>query len=116
MNTVMRSGRNWVAFGFVAAVVASIPFTAGAVEPIPAAHTVALIGQMEVSARALRATDSDKDCAPVAVRAPMVADLGSMTVIAKRETRVADRSPHAESAGDSDTNPHGRSPRAVLVQ
>lgn len=116
MNTVKRYGRNRVAFGFVVAVVASIPFTAGAAEPIPAAETVALIGHMEVSAPAFRAAKTEEDCAAATARAPMVADLGSMIVTAPRETAVAGRSRPTESAGDSDTSSRTRSPRAVLVQ
>jgi hypothetical protein len=96
MNTVMRKAIENVVRGVVAAAVLVGATQVNAAECDT--NKVAMIGHMEVVATVER-----------------VADLGSMTVTARRETALADRSTSVESTGEA-TETRTRSPRAVLVQ
>jgi hypothetical protein len=76
---------------------------------------VAFMGQLEVTAPAIRVADAGSMIVE-ATRVREVAQLGSMTVSAPRLSTFAEREPRADEASSGDSPARNRSPRAVLVQ
>src|SRR4030095_14469516 len=76
---------------------------------------VAFMGQLEVTAPAIRVADAGSMIVE-ATRVREGAQLGSMSVTATRFATFAGREPRADETSSGDSPARNRSPRAVLVQ